>query len=148
MTALNNMLFIGLFIVSIYFFSGCITNNEQQRENETTEQILLHINPQEAYELIQNNSNNPDFVILDVRTLEEYRHGHLSNAIIIDYYNETFRNELDELDKEKTYLIYCRTGRRTGETKIIMEDLGFKSVFNMLGGITQWELLGLPIVNE
>jgi rhodanese-related sulfurtransferase len=148
MTALKNMFFIGLFIVSIFLFSGCITNNEDQREKEISEPILLDINPQEAYELIQNNTNNPDFIILDVRTLEEYHSGHLSNAIVIDYYNETFRTELDELYKEKTYLIYCRTGRRTGDTINIMEELGFQSVYNMLGGITQWELLGLPIENK
>jgi rhodanese-related sulfurtransferase len=65
---------------------------------------------------------------------------------MIDYYSDTFKNELDKLDKNKTYLIYCRTGRRTGLTLDIMEEPGFIEVYNMLGGITQWQAKGYPVI--
>jgi len=63
----------------------------------------------DAYTLIQKNKGNPDFVILDVRTPAEFADEHIENAINLDYYSETFRDDLNKLDKTKTYLIYCRT---------------------------------------
>ena len=51
-----------------------------------------------------------------------------------------------ELDKEGSYLIYCRTGRRTAESLKIMRELGFAEVYNMSGGITDWNTKGYPVV--
>ena len=65
---------------------------------------------------------------------------------MIDFYSDNFENELDKLDKNNTYLIYCRTGRRTGLTLSIMEELGFLRVYNMIGGITQWKEKGYPTI--
>ncbi len=70
--------------------------------------------------------------------------GHIENAINLNYYSKTFKDELSELDKSKTYLIYCRSGRRSGIALDIMKELGFTEVYNILGGITQWEAEGLP----
>jgi rhodanese-related sulfurtransferase len=135
---------IGLFLISLLFLTGCISNNDNNSNPET--QIIVDINVDEAYVLIQNNTENQNFIILDIRTKEEYENEHIQNSIMIDFYSEEFENELDELDKNKTYLIYCRTGRRTGLTLDIMEDLGFIEVYNMAGGITQWKNNGYPIV--
>lgn len=147
MQMLNKSSFIGigLFFICFILLTGCVTTDEKQNENEPQERILLGITPQEAYDLIQDNEHNEDFIIIDVRTLTEFQSGHLQDAILIDFYQDTFREELDELEKDKTYLIYCRTGRRTGETMVIMEELGFSHVYNMLDGITEWNNLGLPI---
>ena len=90
--------------------------------------------------------NRENFVIIDVRTPEEYANGHIENAINLDYYSKTFKDELNKLDKNKAYLIYCRSGRRTGTVLDIMKGLGFTEVYNMLGAITQWEAKGLPII--
>ena len=79
-------------------------------------------------------------------TQEEYESEHIQNSIMIDFYSDSFKNELEKLDKNKTYLIYCRTGRRTGLTIDTMEELGFLQVYNMVGGITQWKINGYPIV--
>lgn len=110
----------------------------------TQTQIIEDITPEEAFILIQNNKGNQSFVIIDIRTAEEYASEHIENTTNLDFYSETFREELDKLDKNKTYLIYCRTGRRTAIARGIMEELGFREVYNMLGGITQWEAKGLP----
>jgi len=114
-------------------------------EQEAPAQIIENITPQEAFTLIQNNKNNPDFVIIDVRTPEEFADGHIAGAINIDYYSETFRDELDKLDKDKTYLIYCRSGNRSGKALNIMEELNFREAYNMSGGIIEWKAEGLPI---
>ncbi len=107
-------------------------------------QVMEDITPQEAFDLIQDNLNNPDFVILDVRTPQEFTEGHIENAANIDFYSETFRNELDNLDKTKTYLIYCRSGGRSGKALNMMAELNFMEAYNILGGITQWKAEGLP----
>jgi len=113
--------------------------------------IIENITPEKAYSLIQSYRegcpcNRENFVIIDVRTPEEYANGHIENAINLDYYSKTFKDELDKLDKNKAYLIYCRSGRRTRTVLDIMKELGFTEVYNMLGGITQWEAKGLPII--
>ena len=97
-------------------------------------------------ELIQNNQGNMDFIIIDVRTPEEFSEAHIGNSINIDFYSETFREDLDRLDKGKTYFIYCRSGNRSGQAMQITKELGFKEVYNLSVGIKEWISAGLPIV--
>lgn len=113
---------------------------------EYTVQVIEDISVQEAYDLIRANEGNPDFEIIDVRTPQEYAEGHLENSLLIDFYEDTFREDLDMLDKNKRYLIYCRSGNRSGQARDIMQELGFKEVYNMVGGIVQWQADKLPLV--
>ncbi len=108
--------------------------------------ILKDITPVEAFDLIQENKENIDFIILDVRTEPEYKSGHIENAENIDYYLEGFKDELGELDKNKTYLIYCASGNRSGKALKIMDEMGFQKAYNVLGGIKRWKSKGLPVV--
>lgn len=124
-------------VSAIALFSGC---SSQQSE------VFKTISPDEAYKLIQENANNPDFIIIDIRTPQEYEAGHIPNAINIDYYSPTFKEELNKLDKSKTYLIYCRTGHRSGTTMPIMKELGFQKVYEIKGGIMAWASKGYPVV--
>ncbi len=110
--------------------------------------IAETISAQEAFDLIQENAGSADFVIIDVRTPEEFTDGHIAGAIVIDFYSMSFRNGLDVLDKDKTYLIYCRSGNRSGQARDIMEELGFKEVYDLGGGIVAWINAGLPTTTE
>ena len=69
-------------------------------------QTIEKITPSEAFNLVQKNQGNPDFVIIDVQPPEEFAKQHIENAINIDITSETFQNECDKLDKKKTYLLY------------------------------------------
>mgnify|MGYP001079358811 CR=1 FL=1 len=114
-------------------------------------QIMENITAKKAYSLIKSYHqgcpcHRKNFVIMDVRTPEEYTEGHIVDAINLNYYSKTFKNELNKFDKNKTYLVYCRSGRRSGIALNIMKELGFTEVYNILGGITQWEAKGLPII--
>ncbi len=122
---------------------GCTTTSESTNGTTITETISA----QEAFDLIQENAGNADFVIIDVRTAEEFAEGHIAGAIMIDFYSMSFRNDLDALDKDKTYLIYCRSGNRSGQALDIMEDLGFQEVYDLGGGINAWINAGLPTVS-
>ncbi len=99
---------------------------------------VKNINTKKAYELIEERDGDSDFVILDVRTPEEFTEGHIENAVNIDFYADVFPDELDGLDRNKTYLIYCRSGSRSGSTTRMMKELGFQDAYNMKGGIESW----------
>jgi len=103
------------------------------------------ISPPEAVVAIEQGANDPGFVLLDIRTEAEVEAGHISGATGLDYYAATFEDDLGQLDRDLTYLIYCRTGNRTGKTLRIMTDLGFDKVYDLDGGITEWTRLGYPI---
>lgn len=83
--------------------------------------------------------------LLDVRTPEEFKAGHLKNAVNIDFYKESFSDEIDELDKRKKYLVYCRSGNRSRQTMFLMRDLGFEEVYNLDRGIISWHDHGFHI---
>ncbi|GEM_PF-3095679 len=114
--------------------------------NLTDTRILKDISIQEAADLIKNNKNNPNFVILDVRTPVEFKEGYIESAINLDFYSTAFKDELDKLDKGRIYFIYCRTGNRSGQAMQIMESLNFRCVYNLSGGIVAWVSAGLPVV--
>ncbi len=88
---------------------------------------------------------NPDAVLLDVRTAPEFEEGHIKGAKNIDFYNPLFKMNLDKLDKNKTYFIYCRSGNRSGQAMQIMKELGFKKVYNLQNGIKEWKANSLPL---
>jgi rhodanese-related sulfurtransferase len=101
----------------------------------------------ECHTLIQENMNNPDFIILDVRTPAEYASGHIENAVNLDYYEDDFEATLNTFDRNKTYLIYCRTASRSASVMKIMQRLEFTEAYNMLGGINAWTAAGFPTVS-
>ena len=110
-------------------------------------QIIVSISPGDGVTMIDKNRNNPNFVILDVRTPREYGPEHISGALNVDYSSYSFRTNLDQLDKTKTYLIYCRSGRRSGLALDVMRELGFSEVYNIGGGILAWKSNGLGHLN-
>jgi rhodanese-related sulfurtransferase len=110
------------------------------------EPVFKNVTVQEASDLVDKRNGQPDFVILDVRTPEEFSSGHIKDAINIDFYAETFSEQLDKLNKGYAYFVYCRTGHRSGEAMAQMESLGFLEVYNLSGGISDWIASGLPVV--
>ena len=77
-------------------------------------------------------------VLIDVRTEDEFKLGHLKDAAHIDFYKDDFEASLDGLDKRERYLVYCRSGSRSRQTMYLMRDLGFDEVYNLEGGIIAW----------
>ncbi len=102
----------------------------------------------QAQALLQQKSGQSDFVILDVRTPEEFAEGHLANAVNINVLATSFTAQVTALDRTKTYLVYCRTGHRSVQASGAMRQLGFSSVFNMVGGIVAWQAKGLPVTRK
>lgn len=106
---------------------------------------IKNIGAPEAYLLIEEQKDNTDFVILDVRAPGEYSQGHIENAVNIDYTAESFSDEVGKLDRSKTYIVYCRSGRRSRGATGIMSEMGFQNLINMQGGILSWQSSGHPV---
>lgn len=108
---------------------------------------LIKINVAEAAQLIEENKDNPDFVIVDVRTYREYYNDHIKNAILIAYPEKDFDEQLQKLDKGKTYLFYCWEGRKIKHIRAKMKKAGFEKAYFMKGGYSDWVDEGYPIVD-
>ena len=79
-----------------------------------------------------------DYTLIDVRTQDEFDLGHIDGAINLDFYSETFQNDVLSLPKNETIVLYCRTNNRSSKTANILKENGFKEISVLEGGITEW----------
>lgn len=121
-----------------------LLNNLQRSSALSTDTIQKSITVVQADSMIKANNGNPDFFIIDLRTPDEVKLGHLKNAVNIDFYDSNFNANLDTLDKSKIYLIHCQGGSRSAQAFTIMVKKHFREVYNMLGGYKKWITDGYP----
>ncbi|HLP05648.1 MAG TPA: rhodanese-like domain-containing protein [Paludibacter sp.] len=95
----------------------------------------IQLESPEARKLLKSN---PSMVVLDVRTAEEFGAGHLKGAKNIDIRQDDFYSKVDKLDRNATYLVYCRTNHRSGAATDYMVQKGFKHVYQMMDGFPGW----------
>ena len=123
-------------LFSILAALGLFANAQSQSEVEVLE-------PQAFIERVKADTSA---IILDVRQPEEFAEGHLAQAINLDWLNQTvFINGLAKLNKQKTYYIYGRSGRRSQAAAGKLKAEGFQ-VIDLKGGYLHWVELGLPVV--
>ena len=118
-----------ILMLSILGFIGCTAQNGSS------------IDSKEAYRLIKADAN---IAILDVRTAKEFADGHVAGAVNIDVNQTDFAQKIDQLDRSKTYIVYCRLGRRSRKAVGIMAAKGFKNLYNVSDGFVGWNKNGLP----
>jgi len=82
---------------------------------------------------------------VDVRTKEEYQTGHIKDALNIDVKDPNFKTNINKLDKNKPVLVYCRSGKRSGDAAEILRGMGFTKIVSLEGGMLSWEEADLPI---
>jgi len=85
-----------------------------------------------------------NFILLDVRTPDEFNEGHLSNAININFNDDNFNTEVSKLNKEKAIMIYCLSGGRSSSAASEMGKHGFNIIYNLKGGILAWRNANKP----
>jgi len=151
----NKLLIIQIIIVIIcicsFMISSCKTAEEKMAasgeemtitQNETVSRITT-ISVEEVYEIIENNE---DFLILDVRTLEEYDEGHILGVVLIPV--DELEDTLNKLTKDKPIIVYCKAGIRSNIAANILINNGFTHVYDMSGGITEWIEKGYPVIGN
>ena len=126
-----------VFLLNIVLIAGC-----RQPTTQTVSVAVPTITVSDADKLISENVGNQDFVILDVRTPDEYTARHIAGAIDISYESAQFKNDVDKLDRNKQYLVYCQTGVNSAVAAQIMAGLGFKDVQDITGGYAAWVQAG------
>jgi rhodanese-related sulfurtransferase len=103
------------------------------------EEFIKNISPEEGLQLIKDNKDNENFIILDLRTFDEFQNSRIDNAVNYSVFDYDFKEKIEKLDKEKIYLAYCRTGNRSQAAINVMKKLGFKKIYHLKDGILKWE---------
>jgi rhodanese-related sulfurtransferase len=129
---------IPIFIICLGFVLPSLGSQDSTR--------IVTVSAKEAADLIDKHSGNSNFAVLDIRTPGEFQSGHLPDAILVDFYSQTFSDQLNRLDKEKSYLVYCRTGNRSTNSLGLFKKLKFDKIYHMSTGISGWKSQDLPVV--
>jgi rhodanese-related sulfurtransferase len=108
---------------------------------EEKSSIAKVISAQEVYDAVYNSDGNHQLV--DVRTEEEFGVSHLKDAQNICVTMDNFKERAKGLDKNKPVYVYCKSGGRSAKAAKILTDMGFTKVYDLQGGITNWEDKGL-----
>ncbi|TKZ34172.1 rhodanese-like domain-containing protein [Brachyspira catarrhinii] len=116
MKNINKFFILSIFIISTLLFTSCSNRG------------YSNINLKKAMKTINNSTN---LIMLDVRTAEEYSAGNIPNSINIDVLSPDFKSKIDLLDKNKEYLVYCRSGNRSAIASSIMATNGFVKIYNL-----------------
>jgi len=105
------------------------------------------LTPQAADSLIKASAKAPgSLVLLDVRTPEEYAQGHLRGALLYDVKSSDFDAKVAKLPRGAKYLLYCRSGHRSGIALDRMKTMGFSDLRHVAGGIQAWSAAGLAVI--
>ena len=111
-----------------------------------TRATIQDLSARQFKQMLDHHATDTDIVLLDIRTPQEFQAGHIRGAVLINYYASDFIDKLKALDREKTYLVYCRTGNRTGRSLPIFSRLGFQRVYHLETGISGWLREKYPVV--
>ena len=124
------------FIALSLFAVGCSSNvNSQSGTSGAQTAEVKQIDAAKFMEMAKDSNT----IIIDVRTPGEVAEGYIPGTTkFIDYNGADFESQINGLDTGKTYLVYCRSGNRSGKASTYMVEHGFKNVCNLQGGISGW----------
>ena len=135
---MKNLSSIGLLFGLFLLLPNCTPTDK--KEGSEREVVTLS-----ARDFKSTLASKPDAVLVDVRTPDEFSEGIIEGAINIDFKDPSFGEKISALDKDKTYFVYCLSGKRSGDAAKQMESAGFKSIYLLKGGYKDWKNEGLEI---
>lgn len=109
---------------------------------QQTEGVLV-VNPT----VFEQKMTEEGIQLIDARTPEEFKEKHIANALNANILGEDFDQKVATLDKNKPVLVYCKSGVRSANAAAKLKAMGFTTIIDLDGGITQWIAEGKPIVN-
>ena len=130
------ILIVAMFLAGFILLTGCSIVQSKK------EPIL--ITAEKVYEILKTQKDK--YIILDVRTKEEFDSGHLESALLIPV--DDLETRYGELAKNKPVIVYCKTGRRSAKAAAILVNKGFSPVYDMTGGIEAWMSKDYPVIVE
>lgn len=123
-------IFVVILCLTLLFLASCGGGDA-----DVERRSYMSITAKEAKEIMENET---DYIILDVRTQEEFDEGHIPGALLIPDYEVSQRAESELPDKAALILVYCRSGRRSKNSAQTLAELGYTNV-KEFGGIIDWE---------
>lgn len=96
---------------------------------------LNNLSPEDFKQAIENQ---PSAILLDCRTPSEFAYSRIGRAINFNYLSHNFVEEMEKLDPRATFLVYCRSERRSLRTCTLLQNGGFQNVYNLDGGLVKW----------
>lgn len=109
--------------------------------NHSQPNRVIHLIPAQAfYEAL---ATSPKATILDVRTPEEFKGGHLKEAVNFNIHDSDFDTRIGKLDRNSPVFVYCKAGGRSADAAERLMDIGFTSIYDLEGGYMAWKAAGL-----
>lgn len=122
---MKNIKTIICLFLSILFFTSCKSKQESNQNEESFKNLTVE-------EVIILLDANPDIIVIDVRTPDEIAQtGAIENSINIDFKSSDFKEKISVLDKDKEYILFCKSGNRSGQASKIMAEMGFSNINNL-----------------
>jgi phage shock protein E len=137
----RSLLTLASLTVAVVVLAACGGTDTEEAATDATAAAVVTVGAEEAVGLL---ADRDDLVVVDVRTPEEFAAGHLAGAELLDIYDPAFQDGVDGLDRDGAYLVYCRTGNRSGQAVALMEELGFTEVYDA-GGLDALATAGAAI---
>jgi rhodanese-related sulfurtransferase len=125
---------ISIVLFAVMMLSASCSEAQKKSTKKQSKNMFQNLNVNEFEQGMTQN----DAVIIDVRTPMEYQEGHIKNSKLIDISDRDFESQIEKLDKNKAYYVYCRSGGRSSSASQIMVEKGFTKVYNLQGGMIAW----------
>ena len=122
-------------VISLMLFVGCADSTQPNT-------AIRDIDVQEAANLLKQDAT---VVVLDIRTPQEFQQGHIAGAENVDFRSPEFRKKIEELGRDKPYLVHCASGGRSTRSLSVFEELQFKQMYHLEAGINEWIAAGQPV---
>jgi rhodanese-related sulfurtransferase len=131
--------FITAIIASLFLLSSCASSTDTKTDVFSVNNPIK--TPEEIHQILTDKTMN-NLQIIDVRTPAEFYASCLPNAKNMDVKSKDFTSQIGALDKNGSYLLYCRSGVRSAEAETQMKQAGFSNIIQLKGGITAWGAAG------
>lgn len=138
---MKQLLFLSVFLGTIWTAS-C---QNIVGSNERTVNGVRCVTKDMSVNEFEKKLSTPGVQLVDVRTPGEFAEGHLANASNIDYRGGELQQKAAKLDKKRPVLVYCHSGKRSAASAAELQAMGFTEVYNLKGGIAEWQGAGKPV---
>ena len=136
-----------LIVILSFTFISCAQNTAKKevKDNDNNyatqdKQVVELISPKDL------NAKLGDIQLIDIRTPGEFTEGYIEGAINVNFYDKDFNAQMAKLNKDKELYIYCRSGNRSGKAAKRLKDQGFTKIYDLQGGILNWNRNKLKVV--
>ena len=123
-------------LIALLTFVGIISLSVISCKAQEENKDVTILSVEEAKTIL---AEEPGAVFLDVRTPEEFNEGHIEGAVLINFFDADFKQQVATLDKDKPVYIYCRSGNRSQQAGMILTEMGFQEVYDIEAGYIGWE---------